>query len=362
MPRHAAITGWGHCLPERVLTNKDLEARVDTTDEWIWTRTGIRERRVAGPGETTSSLCTTAARRALTCAGLPASNLDLVICATTTPDQLLPATGCVVQRRLGADRAGAFDVNAACTGFVYGLAVASQFIQTGTCERVLVVGGETLSRFVNWKDRSTCVLFGDGAGAVVLEATESECGVVSTVLGSRGDAEHLLAIEAGGSARPSTADTVERGEHYVTMRGGDIFRLAVRWMSRAADQALAKAGLAVGDIHTVIAHQANLRILKATREALGLPWERFFINVDRYGNTGAASVPIALSEFAATDSARPGDNLLLATFGGGLTWAAAVVRWADVAALIAARPAAGKAAECARSAGEPDRTYSVIPA
>jgi 3-oxoacyl-[acyl-carrier-protein] synthase-3 len=362
MPRHAAITGWGHCLPERILTNKDLETLVDTTDEWIRTRTGIRERRVAGPGETTSSLCTAAAQQALACAGLPASSLDLVICATTTPDQPLPATGCVVQRRLGADRAGAFDVNAACTGFVYGLAIGSQFIQTGACQRVLVVGGETLSRFLNWQDRSTCVLFGDGAGAVVLEATESGCGVISTVLGSQGDAEHLLAIEAGGSARPSSAETVARGEHYVTMRGSDIFRLAVRWMSRAADQALAQAGLQATDIRTVIAHQANLRILKATHEALGLPWERFFVNVERYGNTGAASVPIALSEFASTGTVHPGDNLLLATFGGGLTWAAAVIRWADVAALAATRKGATSAAECGCNSAEPDPAYRTIPA
>jgi 3-oxoacyl-[acyl-carrier-protein] synthase-3 len=337
MLRYAAITGWGHCLPDRVVTNKELQSQIDTTDEWIRTRTGIRERRIAGAGETTASLSTAAARRALDCADLPAAALDLVICATTTPDHLLPNTGSVIQQRLGATRAGAFDVNAACTGFVYGLTIAAQFIQAGTLERVLVVGGETLSRFTNWKDRSTCVLFGDGAGAVVLEATDHECGVLSSVLGSHGDVGHVLAIEAGGSAKPPTAETVARGEHLITMRGGDVFRLAVRSMSRSAAEALAKAGVCTPQVRAVIAHQANERILRSTQESLGVPWEKFVINLDRYGNTGAASVPLALSEFASTAEVRPGDNLLLTTFGGGLTWASAVVRWGDVRAIIAQR-------------------------
>ncbi len=337
MLRYAAITGWGHCLPEGVVTNHDLAARIDTSDEWIWTRTGIRERRIAAPGETTSSLCTTAARRALACANLPAAQLDLVICASTTPDHLLPNTGSIVQQRLGASRAGAFDLNAACSGFVYALAVGAQFIRAGALNRVLIVAGETLSRFTNWDDRATCILFGDGAGAVVLEATDQECGVLSTVLGSRGDTEHLLAIEAGGSARPATADTVARGQHLITMRGSDIFRLAVRSMSRAAGEALAGAGVEAPDVRAFIPHQANLRILRSTQESLGVPWEKFVVNVDRYGNTGAASVPIALSEFLAVGDVRPGENLLLASFGGGLTWASAVVRWGDVATIVAQR-------------------------
>jgi 3-oxoacyl-[acyl-carrier-protein] synthase-3 len=339
MMQNAAITGWGHCLPDRVLTNQELESRINTTDEWIRTRTGVRERRIAGPADTTSTLCTTAARRALACATLPPGEVDLVICATTTPDHLLPNTASVVQQRLGAARAGAFDVNAACTGFVYALAVATQFIRAGTLERVLVIGGETLSRFTNWDDRTTCVLFGDGAGAVVLEATDQQGGILSSVLGSQGDVDHLLAIRAGGSARPATVDTVARGEHYITMRGGDIFRLAVRAMARAATEALDRAGVAGGDLRAVIAHQANERILRSTQQALGLPWEKFIINLDRYGNTGAASVPIALSEFLAADSVLPGQNLLLAGFGGGLTWASSVVRWVDVEAVIAGRPA-----------------------
>jgi 3-oxoacyl-[acyl-carrier-protein] synthase-3 len=339
-----------------VLTNGDLQALVDTTDEWIRSRTGIRERRIAGPGETTSTLCLGAARRALARARLEAADLDLVICATTTPDHMLPNTGALVQQQLGAVRAGAFDVNAACTGFVYALAVGAQFIQSGTCERVLVVGGETLSRFINWQDRATCVLFGDGAGAVVLEGTEQEAGVLSTVLGSRGDVEHLLAIEAGGSTRPASAETVARGEHYVTMRGSDIFKQAVRMMSRAAGQALHKAGVRAADVRAVVAHQANLRILKATQEALDLPWDRFVVNVDRVGNTGAASVPIALSELLDEGQLHPGENLLLATFGGGLTWASAVVRCADVEAIIAQREVQPAAAE-ARPASH---TYSAL--
>ena len=200
---------------------------------------------------------------------------------------------------------------------------------------MLVVGGETLSRITNWDDRSTCVLFGDAAGAVVLEATERECGVLSTVLGSRGDSDHMLAIEAGGSARPASAETVARREHFLTMRGCDIFRHAVRAMSRAGREALMRAGVNARDVHAVIAHQANLRILQSTQEILGLPWEKFVVNVERYGNTGAASVPLALSEYLTAGRARPGDNLLLSTFGGGLTWAAAVVRWGDVPAIVA---------------------------
>jgi 3-oxoacyl-[acyl-carrier-protein] synthase-3 len=337
MMRYAAITGWGHSVPERVVTNKDLEARIDTTDEWIWTRTGIRERRIASADETTSSLCIKAARRALTCANLSADRLDLVICATTTPDHLLPNTGSLIQQRLGATRAGAFDINAACTGFLYGLSVGTQFIRAGTLKHVLVVGGETLSRFTNWDDRGTCVLFGDGAGAVVLEATEQECGVLSTVLGSRGDVDHLLAIEAGGAAKPPSAETLARGEHYVTMRGNDIYKLAVRSMAQASAEALERGGLCADDVHAVIAHQANVRILRSTQEALGVPWDKFMINVDRYGNTGSASVPLALSEFVTPHSVSAGDNLLLTSFGGGLTWASIVLRWADVASIIAQR-------------------------
>ncbi len=310
---------------------------VETSDEWIRARTGIAERRLATEGETTTSMAVVAAQRALERARMDAIDLDLVICASTTPDYLLPAASCIVQERLGAGNAGAFDLNTACTGFLYALVTASQFIRAGTYDRVLVVAAETLSRFTNWKDRNTCVLFGDGAGAVVLEATDRDCGLLSAVLGSQGDVGHLLAIEAGGSANPTSEETLSNGHHYITMRGNEVFRFAVRSMEHAASEALAKAGLTSHDIRMVIPHQANIRIIRATQEALGLPPEKVFINVDRYGNTSAASVPIALSECLSSEAIRPGDNLLFVAFGGGLTWASAVLRWADVDAIIGQR-------------------------
>jgi 3-oxoacyl-[acyl-carrier-protein] synthase-3 len=333
MVTKAAITGWGCYSPERILTNQELEKLVATTDTWIRTRTGIRERHVVSPGETTSSMCLAAAKAALERAELMPSDLDLIICSTTTPDYLLPSSACLIQQRLGADRAGAFDLNAACSGFLYGLTVGSQFIQTGTYRRVLVVAGEALSRFTNWQDRNTCVLFGDGAAAVVLEATAQSAGVLSTVLGSRGDVDGLLTIQAGGCAKPASAATVAAGDHLVRMRGNEIFKLAVRMMAQASQEALLKARLTLLDIHTVLPHQANSRIISATREALGIAGNQVFVNVDRHGNTGAASVPLALAEFASNQPLHIGANLLMVAFGGGLTWGAAVVRWADIAAI-----------------------------
>ncbi len=327
MTTYAAITGWGCYLPAAVRTNQDLTAWVDTSDSWIRARTGIRERRVAAPDEATASLCTHAARRALARARLTAADLDLIVCATTTPDYLLPATACLVHRALGADRAAAFDLNAACTGSLTGLAVAAQFLRAGTYRRALVVAGEVLSRFMNAKDRSTCVLMGDGAGAVVLEATERPGGFLYPVLGCRGDAEGLLTIPAGGSARPASAETVAAGDHCMRMSGQEIFRRAVRGMAQAARQTLDQAGLTPADLSWAVPHQANLRIIDAMRESLGLPADRVFVNLDRYGNTGAASLLIALSELADRETLRTGDNLLLAAFGGGLTWGAALIRW-----------------------------------
>lgn len=337
MPRHAAVTGWGHYAPEKVLTNRDLEGMLDTSDEWIRTRTGICERRIAAHDETTSTMCAIAAQRALDKAHMAAIDLDLIICATTTPDTLMPATACLVQDSIGAANAGAFDLNTACTGFVYGLVMASQFIQSGAYDRVLVVGGETLSRFLNWQDRTTCILFGDGAGAVVLEATEDESGLLSFVLGSQGSGGSLLKIPGGGATRPASMDTVAANEHSITMRGNEVFKFAVRSMAQAASEAIAGANLSPDDIRMVIPHQANVRILRATQEALGLPWEKIFVNVDRYGNTSAASIGIALSEYLAIERPQPGDYLLFLAFGGGLTWASAVLRWADTDAIVAAR-------------------------
>jgi 3-oxoacyl-[acyl-carrier-protein] synthase-3 len=328
MTVRAALTGWGHYLPASVVTNDDLASTIETSDEWIQSRTGIRERRVVVTGETTSSMCTIAGQHALERAGLMAADLDLVICATTTPDQPLPATGCLVRERLGAVNAGAFDLNSACTGFVSAFITAAQFIQAGTCRRVLVVAGETLSRFINWKDRTTSVLFGDGAGAAILEATDSQAGVLSAVIGCQGDVDGLLTIKADASALVSP---------YIRMQGNEVFRLAIRAMSQAADQAMVKANLSVAAIDKVIVHQANLRIIQRTCQDLGVAADKMFINVDRYGNTGAASVAIALSEFADAELPQPGSAVLLVAFGGGLTWASTVLRWADVPALAARR-------------------------
>jgi 3-oxoacyl-[acyl-carrier-protein] synthase-3 len=329
----SAISGWGSYSPEKILNNRDLETLVATDDAWIRSRTGIRERRVAGPSETTSSMGLAAAREALKRAELNAGDIDLIICATTTPDYLLPCSACLIQAKLGADRAGAFDINAACCGFIYGMTVGSQFIEAGTCRRVLVVGAEALTRFMNWKDRNTCVLFGDGAAAVVLEATSQNAGVLSTVLGSHGDLDRMLTIEAGGSAKPASSATVAAGDHFVRMRGNEIFKMAVRMMVQASREALLKAKMTLHDIHMVVPHQANSRIIQATQEALGISSDKVYVNVDRHGNTGAASVPLALGEFASGRALGSGDNLLMVSFGGGLTWGAAVVRWADIAAL-----------------------------
>jgi 3-oxoacyl-[acyl-carrier-protein] synthase-3 len=276
---------------------------------------------------------TIAAKQALAAAELSARELDLIICATTTPDHLVPATACMIQHNLGADRAAAFDLNTACTGFLYALEAGTQFIKGGGARRILIVAGETLSRFVNWEDRTTCILFGDGAAAVVLEATTQATGVLSTVLGSRGDVDQFLTIEAGGCALPATAQTVADKAHCVKMRGNEIFKMAVRSMAQSAKQAIAKAGLTANDIRAVIPHQANLRILTATQEALGFNDDRMFVNIDRYGNTGACSIPIALGEFLLASPIDIGDHLLLVAFGGGLTWGATVLRWADIAAV-----------------------------
>jgi 3-oxoacyl-[acyl-carrier-protein] synthase-3 len=330
---NAAITGWGSYIPEAVLSNGDLEKLIDTNDEWIRSRTGIGERRIVGPGETTSSMGLIAARRALDEASLSARDLDLVICATTTPDYLLPSSACLIQQQLGADRAGAFDLNSACSGFVYGMSIASQFIQAGMYRRILVISSEALSRFVNFQDRSTCILFGDGAAAVVVEATSQPNGVLSSVLGSRGDVDKMLVIEGGGCARPASVESVANKDHFVRMRGNEVFKMAVRNMVAASQNAIAKAGLTLDDIDAVIPHQANLRILTATQESLGFPAEKMFVNVDRFGNTGAASIPIALDEYLQCNPVGVGHHFLMVAFGGGLTWGACVLRWADIAAI-----------------------------
>ncbi|MDW8213882.1 MAG: beta-ketoacyl-ACP synthase III [Roseiflexaceae bacterium] len=327
MANFAAITGWGMAVPERVLTNADLERMVETSDEWIQTRTGIRERRIAGPGEHTSALSIAAGRAALARAGLDAAQIDTVILATCTPDRPFPATACAVQAGIGARRAAAFDVVAACSGFVYGLQVATSMVRSGAARNVLFVACDIFTHFINWNDRNTCVLFGDGAGAVVLQPSDEPAGLLSCVLGADGEQEDLMAVDAGGTRLPATPELLEQGRQYVYMNGREIFKHAVREMAASSLDAIQAAGLSTDDIALVIPHQANLRIIEATAKRLEVPMDRVFVNLDRYGNTSAASVPIALVEAVEQQRLRKGDYALLTAFGGGLTWASAVIRW-----------------------------------
>ncbi len=326
MAYRAAITGWGAYVPAQVLTNADLERMVATSDEWIVTRTGIRERRIAGPDETTVQMATAAAQRALEAAQLDPQRLDLIIVATTTPDYLMPATGSLVQAALGATRAGAFDLVAACSGFVYALGVGAQFIMAGTARAVLVIGVDALTRWLDFTDRTTCVLFGDGAGAVVLEASDADEGVLSTVLGSDGTGALHLYLEGFPDLLRANG-TVAPKRPVIRMAGREVFRFSVRIIGEAALEAVARAGLSLEDVDLLIPHQANRRIIEAAVERLGLPWEKVWVNLDRYGNTSAASVPIGLAEAADQGVLRPGMNVVLVAFGAGLAWAASVVRW-----------------------------------
>ncbi len=324
---NAGILGMGIYVPEKILTNDELEKMVETSDEWIRSRSGIRERRIAAPDEATSDLAVKAARNALTDANLKPEDIDLVIVATNTPDMLFPATACLVQDKLGAGKAGAFDLLAGCTGFIYAFSVAAQFIAAGSCRHVLVIGAETLSRIINWQDRNTCVLFGDGAGAVVLGPAPPGKGVLATRLGADGSGGPLLCIPAGGSRMPVTTETLEKNLHFIHMSGREVFRFAVKAMEEGSLEALEAAGLKKEDVDFLIPHQANIRIIEAAAKRLGLPLDHVHINVDRYGNTSTASVPLALYEAVRDGKIKDGDNLVLVAFGAGLTWAAAVMRW-----------------------------------
>lgn len=326
MPR-AHIVGWGRYIPRRVLTNDDLSRRVDTSDEWIVTRTGIRERRLAEPGETTATMAVQAARQALDVAGIPPEKVDLIIVATATPDYLFPSTACLVQDALGASHAGAFDLGAGCTGFIYALGVAAAMVETGAAPTVLVIGSETLSRITDWTDRNTCVLFGDGAGAVVLRAGPGDGGVLATVLNADGSGRDLLMLPAGGIRNPASHQTVAERMHYIKMRGRDVFRFAVRVIPSATRQVLEKAGLSLDDVRLFIPHQANGRIIEAALKDLKLPPEKVYSNLERYGNTSAASIPIALCEAVEEGRIGPGDVVVCVGFGAGLTWGAAAIRW-----------------------------------
>ena len=326
MPQ-AHLVGWGKYVPQRVLTNDDLAQMVDTSDEWIRARTGISERHIAADGETTASMSIKAARRALEMAGVEPSQLDLIIVATATPDYLFPATACLVQDALGATHAGAFDLAAGCTGFVYGFSVAAGLISSGAYENILIVGAETLSRITDWNDRNTCVLFSDGAGAVLLQANEARGGVLSTLLGADGSGGDLLNLPGGGSQNPASHQTVAEGLHHIRMRGRQVFRFAVRTMPAATRQVLERAGLEVSDLNLLIPHQANQRIIESSARALDLPPEAVFSNVEWYGNTSAASIPIALCDAVEQGRIRQNDLMVCVGFGAGLTWAAAAVRW-----------------------------------
>ncbi len=327
MAKYAAITGWGSAVPKRVLTNAELEKFVDTTDEWITSRTGIRERRVLSDGESTCTLAVEASRRALERANVSPWQVDLVICCTATPDFLFPATACLVQHEIGAENAGAFDLEAACSGFIYGISVGTQFIKAGSYKTVLVVAAEGLSRFIDWQDRATCVLFGDGAGAVVLQASDDKKGLLSFVLGSHGVGGDLIKLPAGGAAMPATAQTIEDREHFIKMNGQEVYRFAVRIMGDSAVEALDKAGLDYDDISLFIPHQANTRIINSIADRLRLDPNKVFIDIEKYGNTSAASIPIALCEAVEQGRVQSGDNLLFVAFGAGLTSAASVVKW-----------------------------------
>lgn len=323
----AGITGTGSYIPERVMTNRDLELLVDTSDEWITERTGIRERHIAAPEEASSDLGVRAAERALSRAGVAASDLDLIICATVHGDMLFPPTACLIQHRLGADRAAAYDVIAGCTGFMFALHQARAMIEAGLYRKVLVIGSEVLSRILDWQDRSTCVLLGDAAGAVVLERVEQGRGILASRLGSDGSKGELLHMPAGGSRLPASEETVKAHLHTFKMNGRETFKHATRVMGEVSEQVLQDAGLGLDDVDLLIPHQANLRIIQAIAKRLHLPMERVMVNIQKYGNTSAATIPVALDEAVAEERLKSGQVALLVGFGSGLTWAGAVLRW-----------------------------------
>lgn len=326
--RPVGIIGTGKEVPERVLTNHDLEKMVDTSDEWIKTRTGIEERHIASPEQATSDLAYGAATKALKAAGISAQDLDLIIVATITSDTLFPSTACLLQARLGAEKAAAFDLSAGCSGLIYAIQTGARFIASGQYEHVLVVGAETLSRFTDWKDRRTCVLFGDGAGAAVLGPVQEGYGLLATELGADGNGAERLILPGGGSRRPPTHETVDQGLHYIKMEGAEVFKFAVRVVADATLRVLEKAGLQPGDVNLFIPHQANTRIIEPAVEKIGLAPETVVINVNKYGNTSAASIGIALDEAVEAGRLKKGDIMVIVGFGAGLTWGASVIRWA----------------------------------
>lgn len=327
MTRAVGILGMGHYVPEKILTNFDLEKMVETSDQWITERTGIKQRHIAAPEEATSDLCYNAAMVALKDAGVAPEELDLVIVATASPDHVFPSTACLVQDRIGAKNAAAFDLAAGCSGFVYSLGVASQMIATGLYKHALIIGAETLSRIMNWSDRNTCVLFGDGAGAAVLGPVEEGYGVLGIDMGADGFGGKYLIQPAGGSRNPASPETVEANDHTIHMNGPEVFKFAIQIMGKTAKRALAKANMKAEELDMLFPHQANLRIISSAAKRLKMPMDKVWVNVDKYANTSAASIPIALCEAQAAGALKKGDNILLDGFGAGLTWASIVLKW-----------------------------------
>jgi 3-oxoacyl-[acyl-carrier-protein] synthase-3 len=325
--RTCSITGVGSYLPVKVLTNAHLEKMVDTSDEWITTRTGIKERRIAAENEFTSDMGVKAALRAMKMAGVTGSQIDLIIVATITPDMPFPSTACLVQRKIGAKRAAAFDLEAACSGFIYAIEIAQQFIMSRTYDTVLVIGAEKLSSITNWKDRNTCVLFGDGAGAAILQNRPNSHGLLTAVMGADGENADLLYMPGGGSRCPASVESVHTHQHYLHMSGKETFKNAVQAMQTAAEESLRRCELNISQIKCIIPHQANRRIIDAVGDRLGARPEQLFVNLDKYGNTSAASVAIALDEAVHSGRIRRGDLILMLVFGAGLTWGAAVIEW-----------------------------------
>lgn len=324
----AGILGLGYYVPEKILTNADIEKLVDTNDEWITERTGIKERRICAPEQATSDLALIAAQRALADANVSAEELDMIIVATISADSNTPSTACILQDKLGAKNAAAFDLSAACSGFVYSSAIASQFIETGVYKKVLVVGAETLSKFVNWKDRNTCIIFADGAGAAVFGVVEDGYGMLSFDLGADGSGAETIEIPGGGSRHPADQETIDNHMHCLHMNGKETFRFAVKAMGSTVVKSLERAGLTKEDIDYLIPHQANIRIIQSAAKRLHLPMEKVFVNIEKYGNASAASIPIALAEAEQEGKLKKGEIIALSGFGAGLTWASCIMKWA----------------------------------
>ncbi len=334
--RHAHVTGWGRYAPSQVLTNADLERMVDTSDEWIQSRTGIRERRVAAAHETTASMAAVAGLRAIRTAGIEPDDIDLILLGTLTPDYWMPSTAALVKEAIGNTKAAAFDVMAACSGFVYGFATAQAYITAGLAKHVLVIGAELLTRFLDYTDRSTCILFGDGAGAVVLSASEEPGGALGVEMTTDPQGAYMIWLPAGGAKSPPSAETISRGEHYVRMEGKETYRFATKTMATTALESIRRSGLQPSDIDLFIPHQANIRIVEAVAKGLDLPMDKMFVNLDKYGNTSAASVPIALAEAVNEGRVKVGDNVVIVAFGAGFTSGAVTINWtADPARGIA---------------------------